>query len=210
VGKSLDDYRRAFYGTTDEEYAQLRTAYDEGSTLTDLIVGGGGEGGGTSNLEVYIWDTDEYVLDAAVTKIYKDPTGEHDPVDPTNFWLRPAYECIVVSISSDGPDAVDITAGAAKKTIRMPFGMELDTLPKASCSTTSSSGIPTFDINASGATILSTKLTIDVGEKTSKTAAVPAVLSNTTLDEDEEITFDIDVAGTGCKGVNIYLIGYRL
>lgn len=41
MGKSLDDYRRAFYGTTAEEYAQLKEAYTNGLTLTDLINGGG-------------------------------------------------------------------------------------------------------------------------------------------------------------------------
>ena len=74
-------------------------------------------------------------------------------------------------------------------------------------STASSSGLPTFDINEAGSTILSTKITIDANEKTSTTAATPPVISDTALANDAEITFDIDVAGTGAVGAYVYLIG---
>ena len=80
---------------------------------------------------------------------------------------------------------------------------------RGSLSTASSSGLPTFDINEGGTTILSTKLTIDANELTSTTAATPAVISDTTLADDAEMTIDIDVAGTGAKGAKVALIGYR-
>jgi hypothetical protein len=48
---------------------------------------------------------------------------------------------------------------------------------------------------------LSTKLTIDANEKTSTTAATAAVISDSTIADDAEITFDIDTAGTGAKGL---------
>jgi hypothetical protein len=90
----------------------------------------------------------------------------------------------------------------------MPYGFVLSSV-KASLTTASSSGIPTFDINEGGTTILSTKLTIDASEKTSSTAATAAVISDANLAADAEITFDIDVAGTGATGPKIYLIGTR-
>lgn len=101
-----------------------------------------------------------------------------------------------------------ITTGDAKVTFRMPFALTLTAI-RASLSTASSSGIPTVDINEGGTTILSTKLTIDATEKTSVTAAVPVVISDSALADDAEITFDIDVAGTGAKGLKVYLIGTR-
>lgn len=55
--------------------------------------------------------------------------------------------------------------------------------------------------------MLSTKLTIDVGEKTSTTAAIPPVISDSSLADDEEITVDIDIAGTGAKGLKVFLLG---
>ncbi len=105
-------------------------------------------------------------------------------------------------------EATAITTGTAKVTFRMPFAMTL-TAVRANLNTASSSGIPTVDINDSGTTILSTKLTIDAGEKTSTTAAVPAVISDAALADDAELTIDIDVAGTGAKGLKVWLIGTR-
>lgn len=105
-------------------------------------------------------------------------------------------------------EATAITTGTSKLTIRMPFACKLSTtLPRASLNTVSSSGIPTVDINKSGATILTNKLTIDATEKTSVTAATPCSLVNTptTFTDDEEVTFDIDVAGTGAKGLKVIL-----
>ena len=68
-------------------------------------------------------------------------------------------------------------------------------------------GLPTVDINESGATILSTKITIDVGELTSVTAAAAPVISDADLADDAEMTIDIDVAGTGAAGLKVTFIG---
>ena len=70
--------------------------------------------------------------------------------------------------------------------------------------------ILTVNINESGTTILSTKLTIDNTEKTSTTAAIAPVISDTSLADDAEITIDIDQVGDGtAKGLKITLIGTR-
>lgn len=101
-----------------------------------------------------------------------------------------------------------ITTGTAKVTIRAPYAFAL-TAVRASLTTASSSGTPTVDINESGTTVLSTKLTIDVSEKTSTTAAVPAVISDAAIADDAEITFDIDSSGTDAAGMKVFLIGHR-
>lgn len=111
--------------------------------------------------------------------------------------------CIAVAVSDE---TTAITTGTAKVTFRMPYAMTV-TAVRASLTTASSSGIPTIDINDGGTTILSTKLTIDANEKTSTTAATPAVISDSALADDAEITIDIDVAGTGAKGLKVYIIG---
>jgi hypothetical protein len=102
-------------------------------------------------------------------------------------------------------EATPITAGNSKLTMRAPFAMTLTKIPRASLKTASTSGIPTVDINENGTTILSTKLTIDANEKTSTTAATAAVLSDTSIADDAEITFDIDVSGTGAIGLKVTL-----
>jgi len=99
-----------------------------------------------------------------------------------------------------------ITAGTAKVSMRAPFAMTLTQIPRASLSGASTaSGPVTVDINEGGSSILSTKLTIDDNEKTSTTAATAAVLSDTSIADDAELTFDIDTAGTGAKGLKITL-----
>jgi hypothetical protein len=103
-----------------------------------------------------------------------------------------------------------ITAGTTKVTFRLPCAFIL-TEVRASLSTAQTSGsIFTVDINLGGVSILSTKLTIDNTEKTSLTATTPAVISNTTMTDDGEITVDIDQIGNGtAKGLKITLIGTR-
>jgi hypothetical protein len=101
-----------------------------------------------------------------------------------------------------------ITTGTAKITFRMPFAMTV-TAVRCNLNTVSSSGAPAIDINEAGASIFSTTLTIDASEKTSVSAATPAVISDSALADDAEITVDIDTAGTGAKGLKCTLIGTR-
>lgn len=114
-------------------------------------------------------------------------------------------ETLVVAI---GDETTAITTGTAKVTFRMPWAFTL-TAVRASLTTASSSGTPTFDINEGGVSILSTKLTIDANERTSTTAATAAVISDASLADDAEITIDVDVAGTNAAGAKITLIGTR-
>lgn len=105
-------------------------------------------------------------------------------------------------------EATPLTTGAAKVTFRMPFGFTL-TGVRASVTTAPTGSVLTVDINEGGASILSTKLTIDDSEKTSVTAATPAVISDTALADDAEITIDIDTVGSTVAGagLKVCLIG---
>lgn len=107
-------------------------------------------------------------------------------------------------------ESTALATGTGKVTFRMPYAMTL-TEVRASLTTAQSSGSTfTVDINESGASILSTKLTIDNTEKTSTTAATPAVISDADLADDAEITVDIDQIGNGtAKGLKITLIGVK-
>ena len=116
-------------------------------------------------------------------------------------------EYLVLAASDE---STALTTGTGKVTFRMPYAMTVSSV-RASLSTAQASGsILTVDINDSGTTILSTKLTIDNTEKTSTTAATAAVISDTSLADDAEITIDIDQVGDGtAKGLKITLIGTR-
>lgn len=105
-------------------------------------------------------------------------------------------------------ESTALTVGTSKLTFRMPHSM-IVTGVRASLTTAQTSGsIFTVDINEGGVSILSTKLTIDNTEKTSVTAATPAVISDSNLTDDSEITIDIDQIGDGtAKGLKVTLIG---
>jgi len=136
------------------------------------------------------------------------PTAFEPFIPPEN--ANP-IECIAVVVTDQ---TYAFTSGTAKFTFRMPYAFALSEIPRASLKTAQSSGnIVTVDINEAGTTILSTKLTIDNTEKTSTTAATPAVLSDSALADDAEMTIDIDqiTAGTATAiGLVVYLTGRRV
>ncbi len=101
-----------------------------------------------------------------------------------------------------------ITAGTTKAYLRAPFAFTLEAV-RASLLTGSASGDVTIDVNEAGVSVLSTKLSIDATEKTSTTAAVPAVISDANIADDAELEIDIDAAGTTAAGLIVTLIGRR-
>lgn len=127
--------------------------------------------------------------------------------DGSTAWTSLSYEYRVKTIVVAASDETTaLTAGTAKVTFRMPYAGTLIAV-KATLSTAQTSGnIFTVDINESGTSVLSTKLTIDNGEKTSTTAATAAVISDSSLASDAEITVDIDQIGDGtAKGLKVQL-----
>ena len=67
-------------------------------------------------------------------------------------------------------------------------------------------GSTTIDINKNGTTILSTKITLETTEKTSRTAATPPVVSVPSLALGDVLTTDVDgVSTTAPKGLTVWL-----
>jgi len=75
--------------------------------------------------------------------------------------------------------------------------------------TVSSSGLPTIQLRniTQAVNMLSTRITIDVSEFTSYTAATPPVINpaNDQVATGDLIAIDDDVAGTGAKGLGLLL-----
>ena len=65
----------------------------------------------------------------------------------------------------------------------------------------------TVDINEAGTTILSTKITLDVGEKTSETAVTAPVINDSAIATDAIITIDVDTVNetTVSKGLIVWV-----
>ena len=117
-------------------------------------------------------------------------------------------ESIVIKV---GDETTNLSTGTAKHTFRMPYGFTLTAVRASLTTAGTGAALVTIDINETGTTILSTKITIDATEKTSTTAATQPVISDSTLADDAEITVDIDLIDTGgvSAGLKIYLIGYQ-
>jgi len=112
-------------------------------------------------------------------------------------------------------DATALTTGDGKIIFMIPEEMNGMNLVKAHAmvSTVSSSGTPTIQIRnvTDSVDMLSTKITIDASEYTSYTAATAPVIDTSKDDvaTGDRIAIDVDVAGTGAKGLTIFL-AFRL
>jgi hypothetical protein len=145
---------------------------------------------------------------------------------PYDFVLRPKAACMLRHSGTNwdmiggnrdletigialSDETTALTTGTNKATMSLPYAFYVVSV-YASVNTVSSSGIPTVDINEAGTTIMATnKLTIDASEKTSATAATAAGVTDPDIAANAEIGFDIDVAGTGAKGLKVFLVGFR-
>jgi hypothetical protein len=109
-----------------------------------------------------------------------------------------------------GDETTALTVGDGKRTLRMPHAMTLTSV-RASVTTAPTGAALLLDIRESGSTILSTALSIDASEKTSVTAATPAVISDSALADDAEISVDVDQIGSSVAGagLKVWLIGTR-
>ncbi len=127
--------------------------------------------------------------------------------DATWTNLGKQLEAITIDV---GDESTDLTAATGKKFFRMPYAFTLVGV-RASVNTAPVGSTIIVDINDGGTTVLSTKLTIDAAEKTSTTAAAAAVISDSALADDAEISIDIDQIGSGTagKGLKVVLLGYR-
>lgn len=114
-------------------------------------------------------------------------------------------ESIIIACSDE---TTALVAGAGLVTFRMPYAFTL-TGVKASLTGAATTGTISVDIEEGGASVLSTALTIDATEKTS-TTATPAVISDSALAADAEITIDLDDDADGtATGLKVYLIGHQ-
>lgn len=104
-----------------------------------------------------------------------------------------------------GDESTALTTGTAKVTWRQPRAVTL-TEVRASVKTAPTGSTIIVDINENGTSVLSTKLSIDASEKTSTTAASAAVISDSSLADDSEMTIDIDQVGSSVAGAGLKVL----
>jgi hypothetical protein len=130
--------------------------------------------------------------------------GDGVAIDGTTIY---GQDWFVIAVSDE---STDLATGTNKVYFRMPYAGTLLAV-RASVNTAPTDANIEVDIyeNTGGGpvSVLSTVLSIDASEKTSTTAAVPAVISDSALADDAEITIDIDQVGSTVagKGLKVYM-----
>lgn len=105
-------------------------------------------------------------------------------------------------------ETTNLTVGAAKASFRAPIGFILSEV-RASVNTAPTGSSILIDIYKNGVSILSTFISIDSSTKTSVVSPVQPVISDSVINDDDEITIDLTqigstISGTGLK---VTLIG---
>lgn len=191
-------------------YRTAATAY----TASDLADG--------EDVILLIYNSSDYTVWAIWDASYDQASGEFDQnssiASAGTLNNNDGVDIYVVEFA--GPEVIeiavtneisDLTTGTGKATFRMPFAMKLTDV-RASVKTAPTGSTIEVDVNDGGTTIFSTILSIDASEKTSTTAATAAVISDTDLADDAEITIDIDQVGSTVAGagLKVTLIGRRV
>jgi len=110
---------------------------------------------------------------------------------------------LVAIIVACSDETTALTTGTAKVTFRSPCAFTLTGVRASVTTAPTGATLLTVDINQNGTSVISTKLTFDASEKTTLTAATPAVISNRDIANDAELTIDIDAVGSTVAGAGL-------
>ena len=171
----------------------------------------------TTTQQKWSYDADSFatitVAESSHTTITTGETGNLIFADSTGTLANVKtlrQESFVLACSDE---TTALTTGTAKVTFRMPYAFTLKTVRASLTTAGTGVNLVTVDINEGGATILTTKITIDATETTSTTAAAQPVIGGAgpALADDAQMTIDIDQIDSGgvSAGLKVYLIGYQ-
>lgn len=115
-----------------------------------------------------------------------------------------AIQTICVAV---GDETTALTTGTSKVQFHWPLNADgIKVFAGLRTAQASGATLVTVDVNIGGGSIFSTVMTFDNTEKTTLTAATPPVLSDTSWDEGQEVTIDIDnlQSGSVAAGLKVY------
>lgn len=98
-------------------------------------------------------------------------------------------------------EAASLTVGLVR-TFRLPYSIELDEV-MADFVTAPTGANAVIDIKVNGASILSTKITVEATEETSLTAATQPVISDPFHTKGDKITIHVDQVGSSVPGAGL-------
>jgi hypothetical protein len=208
-----------------EAYKEARLQGAGVNTVQGLVTLAGGASP-TVTLECYLYDnsTDTFTLQKTTTALSTDGNFTYTTGGVRSFLrisaVTGAPTSVTIQVSPGGTGDQTrilqwrVVENATDQTVDTTVGGDLRIHKPmvirdvgAYCDTAGTTGECTVDINEGGTTILSTKITIDTGEKSSQTAATPPVISDSSIAADAVITVDVDTihTGTAAKGLVVWM-----
>jgi hypothetical protein len=138
-------------------------------------------------------------------EIYDDSASANKHILPDNL----AKGGTIALFFNCGDETTDLTTGTVL-TFRMPFAFTLDAV-RAHVTEAPTDADLEVDLQEEAVSVLSTVISVDGGETSSEDSADPAVISDSSLADDAEMTVIIDQVGSTNpgKGLKLWLIGRR-
>ena len=192
------------------------TNYTAGSTKTiRILTGATGYGFTFPAGWLFVGSTAPVTLSASKTAILtliSMGTTEADVVASYAFTssTSPTNNVIETFILACSDETTALTTGQ-KAEFQMPYAFTVTDVMMTLTTAGTGGTLVTVDIENAGTSILSTLLTTDASEKTSRTASTSAVIGSPSLGNNAVITIDVDAIGSTVAGagLKVYIIGYQ-
>lgn len=201
TGGETDWKRGQFFSTLQLGTGKVRIAIEAGGELLppDSFANETRARGSVISATCYAPDSDSWVSSGDLLRSNATPS-----------------RAVIELIDRSALSTTDITT-CSKDTYVLPFGLILDAVidggAYGSVMTPQASGTPLqVNVRRNGTSIFSTRPTFDNGERSTRTAATPAVYAagGSVLYAGDEIDLDVSQVGTaGARGLRFYLVGQR-
>lgn len=218
VRNGFDEFFRVYPGalTTRESWGAMCVIYAVrglsfgGDTYSTLSAQGANavDGSGNNTFTTGSTKTQFYLIRSLGTSTFASRIMALQDADPVGRSPRYRFNELALACSDRTTALTTATNVASARVKGAGYAQFLASIRTSLEVANSSSGLVTVDANKNGSTMLPTKCSIDSGESTSITAATPAVIGAVNVREladDDVVSADIDAAGTGAKGLIVYL-----
>lgn len=151
------------------------------------------------------------VLEVATTAEVNAGTDDARAITPLKLAARLAsissVESFVITVV---PETLALAAGTSLARFPMPYAFTVQEVFAVVDTAQATGGLLTIDVNAAGASILGTRITLDNTETSSLTAATPPTITTANIAKGAKVSIDLDSIGDGtAKGLSVVIVGVK-